>query len=359
MISEILTTAPFTKQIDDKEVYLFTLKNKNGLVCQITNFGARIVSLIVPNNQNESIDVVLGLESIDEYQKDDKYFGAIVGRYANRIAKSNFVLDGVNYSLITNNGPNTLHGGQKGFDKMVWETRTFLTQNEEEAVEMNYLSKDGEEGFPGNLSVKVTYTLTNENEIKVEFLANTDAKTVINLTNHAYFNLKGAGVGTIDSHELILNADYFTPTDDTMIPTGELRSVLNTPMDFRTKHKIGSRINDDYLELVQANGYDHTFVLNKETEKLSWVATVHESSTGIELKAYSTEPGVHFYTGNFLDGKNKGKNSIYYDARSGFCLEMQHFPDSPNQTSFPSVVLTPDENYTQTTIYQINLIENN
>ena len=356
MISEILSTAPFTKQIDDKEVSLFTLKNKNGLVCQITNFGARIVSLLVPINQKESVDVVLGLESIDEYQKDDKYFGAIVGRYANRIAKSNFVLDGVNYPLITNNGPNTLHGGQKGFDKMVWETRTFLTQNHEEAIELSYLSKDGEEGFPGNLTVNVTYILTNQNEIKVEYLANTDAKTVINLTNHTYFNLKGAGVGTIDSHELILNADYLTPTDDTMIPTGELRNVSNTPMDFRTKHKIGARINDDYLELVQANGYDHTFVLNKEKEKLSWVATVFENSTGIELKAFSTEPGVHFYTGNFLDGQNKGKSSCNYDARSGFCLEMQHFPDSPNQSSFPSVILTPDENYTQTTIFQVNLI---
>lgn len=352
MISEILTVANFTKQIDKKEVSLFNLKNKNGFLCQITNFGARIVSLVVLNKQNKFVDVVLGFESIDEYQKDDKYFGAIVGRYANRIAKSNFVLDGKYHPLYTNNGPNTLHGGQKGFDKVVWEANPFLTENEEEAIELSYLSKDGEEGFPGNLLVKVTYILTNANEIKIEYWAKTDAKTVVNLTNHTYFNLKGAGTETIDSHELIINAAYFTPTDDTMIPTGEIRSVTNTPMDFRTPQKIGSRINENYLDLVQANGYDHNWVLNKEKEKLSWVATVSESSTGIVLKAFSTEPGVQFYTGNFLDGKNKGKKSKSYDARSGFCLEMQHFPDSPNQADFPSTLITSDENYTQTTIYQ-------
>lgn len=355
MISEILTAAHFTKQIDKKDVSLFNLKNKNGFLCQITNFGARIVSLVVLNKLNEPVDVVLGLESIDEYQKDDKYFGAIVGRYANRIAKSNFILDGKNYPLHTNNGPNTLHGGQKGFDKVVWQSNLFLTENGEEAIELSYLSKDGEEGFPGNLLVKVTYTLTKANEIKIEYWAKTDAKTVVNLTNHTYFNLKGAEVGTIDSHELILNADYFTPTDDTMIPTAEIRSVSNTPMDFTIPHKIGSRINENYLDLVQANGYDHNWVLNKGNEKLSWVATVFESSTGIELKAFSTEPGVQFYTGNFLDGQNKGKESKWYGARSGFCLEMQHFPDSPNQPDFPSTIIKPEEIYTQTTIYQFSL----
>lgn len=355
MISEILTAANFTKKIDKKEVSLFNLKNKNGFLCQITNFGARIVSLEVLNMQNKLVDVVLGLESIDEYQKDDKYFGAIVGRHANRIAKSNFILDGINYPLHTNNGPNTLHGGQKGFDKVVWQATPFLTENEEEAIGLSYLSKDGEEGFPGNLLVKVIYTLTNANEIKIEYWAKTDEKTVVNLTNHTYFNLKGAGVETIDSHELVLNADYFTPTDDTMIPTGEIRNVSNTPMDFKTPHKIGSRINENYLDLVLANGYDHNWVLNKEKEKLSWVATVSESSTGIVLKAFSTEPGVQFYTGNFLDGQNKGKKSKHYDARSGFCLEMQHFPDSPNQPDFPSTLINPEEIYTQTTIYQFSL----
>ncbi len=355
MISEILTQTNFTTQIDGKEVRLYNLKNKNGLVCQITNFGARIVSLIVPNNQNEWVDVVLGLESIDEYQIEEKYFGAIVGRFANRIAKSNFELDNKTYSLYTNNGPNTLHGGQKGFDKKVWDANPFLTKNGEEAIELSYLSNDGEEGFPGNLLVKVTYTLTNANEIKIEYWAKTDATTLVNLTNHVYFNLKGAGVGTIDSHELVLNADSFTPSDDTMIPTGEIRSVANTPLDFRLAHKIGERINDNYLPLIQANGYDQNWVLNKENNELSWVATVSESSTGIELKAFTTEPGVQFYTGNFLDGINKGKNSNRYDFRSGFCLEMQHFPDSPNQPSFPSTMLNPDELYTQTTIYQFGL----
>jgi aldose 1-epimerase len=355
MISETLAKTNFLTQIEGKEVSLFNLKNRDGLVCQITNFGARIVSLVVPNNQNEWVDVVLGLESIDEYQIEEKYFGAIVGRFANRIAKSNFVLHGKNHPLFTNNGPNTLHGGQKGFDKMVWDATTFLTKNGEEAIELSYLSKDGEEGFPGNLLVKVTYTLTNANEIKIEYWAKTDATTVVNLTNHVYFNLKGAGVGTIDSHELVLNADSFTPSDDTMIPVGEIRSVSNTPLDFRLAHKIGERINDNYLPLIQANGYDHNWVLNKENNELSWVATVSESSTGIELKAFTTEPGVQFYTGNFLDGINKGKNSNRYDFRSGFCLEMQHFPDSPNQPSFPSTILKPDEVYTQTTIYQFGL----
>lgn len=355
MISEILSASRFTKTIDNQQVSLFNLKNKKGTICQITNFGARIVSMFVINKQDELIDVVLGLESIDEYQKDDKYLGAIVGRYANRIAKSKFVLDGKEYHLFTNDNTNSLHGGLKGFDKVVWTANLFLTLNGEEAIELSYFSKDGEEGYPGNLTLKVTYTLTDSNEIKIDYWAKTDVKTVINLTNHSYFNLKGAGIGNIHSHELVLNANTFTPSDAISIPTGEIRSISNTPLDFRTAHTIGSRINDDYLELVQTNGYDHTFVLKKEKEKLSWVATVFEPSTGIELKAFSTEPGVHFYTGNFLDGKNIGKNSNRYDFRSGFCLEMQHLPDSPNQPSFPSTILCPGEIYTQTTIYQFGL----
>ena len=355
MISPNLTATHFTKKIDNQEVSLFNLKNKNGFLCQITNFGARIVSLVVLNKQNEFVDVVLGLESIDAYQKDDKYFGAIVGRYANRIAKSNFVLNGKKYPLFTNNGPNTLHGGQKGFDKVVWQPKLFVNQNGEEAIELRYLSQDGEEGFPGNLLVKVTYTLTHLNEIKIAYWAQTDAQTVVNLTNHTYFNLKGAGTGTIDSHELVLNADYFTPTDETMIPTAEIRSVTNSPMDFRTPHQIGSRIHENNLDVVQANGYDHNWVVNKENETLSWVATVFESSTGIELNAYSTEPGVQFYTGNFLDGQSQGKASKSYPFRSGFCLEMQHFPNSPNQPDFPSTILIPEEIYTQTTIYKFGI----
>lgn len=348
-----LNKTKFTKIIDNQEVSLFCLKNRNGFVCQITNFGARIVSLIIPIG-SDGIDVILGYDSIEDYQKDDYYMGAIAGRYANRIANGKFILDAKEYSLFVNNGPNTLHGGQKGFDKVVWKARPFLNTNSEEALELNYISIDGEEGFPGNLEVKVTYTLTNDNEIKIEYSAVTDAKTILNLTNHAYFNLKGAGEGTITSHDLSLNADYFTPTDAGAIPTGEIRSVSNTPMDFRIAHKIEERIDDDYVELIQGIGYDHNWVLNKESNELSHVATVSETSTGIQLNVFTTEPGVQFYSGNYLNIK-KGKDAKSYPTRSGFCLETQHFPDSPNHEGFPSTVLNPNEIYTQTTIYQFEV----
>lgn len=353
MKNTILPVENFKKQIDNQEVSLFSLKNKNGFICQITNFGARIVSLIIPVG-GDGIDVILGYDSIDDYQKDDYYLGAIAGRYANRIANGKFSLDGKEYSLLVNNGPNALHGGKKGFDKVVWKARLFLNNNSEEALELSYISINGEEGFPGNLNVKVTYTLTNDNEIKINYRAVTDAKTVLNLTNHAYFNLKGAGEGTITSHDLNLNADYFTPTDAGAIPTGEIRSVSNTPMDFRFAHKIGDRINDDYVELIQGIGYDHNWVLNKESDALSHVATVSEASTGIQLKVFTTEPGVQFYSGNYLNIK-KGKYGKSYPTRSGFCLETQHFPDSPNHEDFPSTVLNPNETYTQTTIYKFEV----
>ena len=349
-----MNNSNFTKIIDNQEVSLFSLKNNNGFECQITNFGARIVSLIVPVETQNNIDVVLGYDHIEEYQNDDYYLGVIAGRYANRIANGKFSIEGKEYSLIANNGSNSLHGGQKGFDKVVWQAHAFLNENEEESLELSYLSKDGEEGFPGNLLVKVIYTLTNENQIKIDYQATTDATTVLNLTNHAYFNLKGAGEGTITSHELFLNADYFTPTDEGAIPTGEIRSVVNTPMDFRIPQKIGERINEDYIELKQGIGYDHNWVLNKNNNELSWVATVTEASTGIELKVFTTEPGVQFYSGNYLN-ISKGKNSKSYPSRSGFCLETQHFPDSPNHNNFPSTVLNPGEIYTQTTIYQFEV----
>lgn len=350
----ILPVEKFNKIIDNQEVSLFYLKNKNGFDCQITNFGARIVSFFVPIKENK-IDVVLGYESIEDYQHDDFYLGAIAGRYANRIAKGKFSLDGNEYSLFVNNGTNALHGGQKGFDKVVWKASPFLNETGEESLELNYLSIDGEEGYPGNLKVKVIYTLTNENEIKIDYEAVTDAKTILNLTNHVYFNLNGAGEGTIASHELTLNADFFTPTDSGAIPTGEILSVSNTPMDFRIAHKIGERINDDYVELIQGIGYDHNWVLNKENDAFSHVATVSEASTGIELNAFSTEPGVQFYSGNYLN-VNNGKESKSYPTRSGFCLEMQHFPDSPNHASFPSTVLNPAEVYTQITVYQFKVM---
>lgn len=350
----ILPVEKFNKTIDNQQVSLFSLKNKNGFVCQITNFGARIVSFTFPV-VNSEIDVILGYDSIDDYQTDDFYLGAIAGRYANRIANGKFSLDGKEYSLFVNNGANALHGGQKGFDKVVWKAHPFLNDLQEESLELTYLAKDGEEGYPGNLEVKVVYTLTNENEIKIDYQAMTDVKTILNLTNHVYFNLNGAGEATVTSHDLILNADYFTPTDSGSIPTGEIRSVSDTPMDFRISHKIGEHINEDYIELKQGIGYDHNWVLKKENGVLSWVATVYEASTGIELKAFTTEPGVQFYSGNYLNVKS-GKQSKPYPTRSGFCLEMQHFPDSPNHESFPSTVLNPDEVYTQTTIYQFKVM---
>jgi len=344
----------FKKQIDNQQVSLFNLKNKNGFVCQLTNYGARIVSCFVPINDNYAVDVVLGYDSIDDYLKDDFYLGVIAGRYANRIAKGSFSLDGKDYSLAVNNGENALHGGLKGFDKVVWNPRPFINENEEECLELAYFSVDGEEGYPGNLTVKVIYSLTNKNEIKIDYSAETDAKTVFNLTNHAYFNLKGAGEGLVTTHDLVLNADYFTPTDAGAIPTGEIRNVANTPMDFRTSQQIGSRINEEYIELIQGIGYDHNWVLNKESNELSLVATVSDGASTIAMKVYSTEPGVQFYSGNYLNIDN-GKNGKAYPKRSGFCLETQHFPDSPNHDNFPSTVLNPGEIYTQTTIYQFEV----
>ncbi|QBN20601.1 galactose mutarotase [Flavobacterium nackdongense] len=354
MKNTIVSNENFKKQIDNQEVALFNLKNKNGFVCQITNYGARIVSCFVPITDNSALDVVLGYDSIDDYLKDDFYLGVIAGRYANRIAKGRFMLDGTDYSLAVNNGENALHGGQKGFDKVVWKARLFANENDEECLELAYLSVDGEEGYPGNLTVKVNYSLTNKNEIRIDYTAETDAKTVINLTNHAYFNLKGAGEGLVTSHDLVLNADYFTPTDAGAIPTGEIRTVSNTPMDFRVPHKIGERIEDDYIELIQGIGYDHNWVLNKENDVLSQVATVSDSASRITMKVYSTEPGVQFYSGNYLNIQN-GKNGKSYPKRSGFCLETQHFPDSPNHDNFPNTILNPNETYSQTTIYQFEV----
>lgn len=340
--------------MNSNDFLLFELKNKNGFVCQISNFGARLVSLFVPMPNNQKIDVVLGLENLSDYQNDNFYLGAIAGRFANRIANGRFVLDNNEYSLFVNNGPNSLHGGQIGFDKMFWNANQFLNEKEEDSIAFDYLSKDGEEGYPGNLTVKVTYTLTNENELKIDYVAETDKKTVLNLTNHAYFNLKGSGNGLIDSHEMILNADYFLSKNQNNIPTGEFQSVLNTPMDFKTSKSIGTNINDNHETLEFELGYDHNFVLNKENDELSWVASVFEPETGIEMKAYTTEPGVQFYTADYLDVKN-GKNGQEYKARSGLCLEMQHYPDSPNQANFPTTVLNPNETYTQTTIYQFKV----
>ena len=354
---DILPKESFKKEVDGKKVSLFNLKNKNGVVCQITNYGARVVTLFVPNKDKKRTDVVLGLESIDQYLKNGEYLGAIVGRYGNRIANGKFSLDGKTYSLFKNNGPNTLHGGKKGYADVVWDAHAYTTTNGEDAIELSYLSKDGEEGFPGNLQIKVTYTLTEANELKIEYWAQTDAATVLNLTNHAYFNLKGAGNGDIFSHNLTLFADNFTPTDSTLIPTGKIQSVANTPMDFRTPHTIGERINENTIDLKYGLGYDHNWILNKKSNELTLAAKVSEPSTGIEMNVFTTEPAIQFYSGNFLDGKIIGKEKKQYNHRTAFCMEAQHYPDAPNHANFPSTVLKPGDTYTQTTIYQFGLMK--
>jgi aldose 1-epimerase len=286
-----------------------------------------------------------------DYEKYSRYFGALIGRYANRIAKGKFTLNGKEYSLATNNGENHLHGGINGFDKVVWSGRPF-----EDAsgihLELTYLSRDGEEGYPGNLTVTVIYTLTDENELKIEYSATADEDTIINLTNHSYFNLAGAGKRDVLDHILTLNAGRFTPTDSGAIPTGELREVAGTPFDFREPTVIGDRIEADYEQIVFGHGYDHNFVLNKSGDELSHAASVYEPTAGRVMDVYTTQPGIQFYSGNYLDGSAKGKNGKSYGRRSAFCLETQHFPDSPNKPQFPSTVLRRDEQYSQTTVYK-------
>ncbi|HWP46191.1 MAG TPA: aldose epimerase family protein [Candidatus Limnocylindrales bacterium] len=344
---------PFGKTPDGTPVDLYTLTNDNGMVVKITNYGGTVTSLIVPDRNGKMGDVVLGYDNLDGYLKNNPYFGCIIGRYANRIAKGRFVLNGVEYKLAQNNGENHLHGGIKGFDKVVWNAKEVKAGNGV-GVELSYLSKDGEEGYPGNLSVTVTYVLTNNNELKINYLATTDKDTVVNLTHHSYFNLAGAGEGDILGHELMINADKFTPVDKTLIPTGELRSVKGTPMDFTQSTAIGARINQEDEQLIFGKGYDHNWVLNIVEGALTRVARVYEPKTGRVMEVFTTEPGMQFYTGNFLDGTITGKGGKVYYQRYGFCLETQHFPDSPNKPQFPSTVLKPGQTYRTTTVYQFS-----
>jgi aldose 1-epimerase len=292
---------------------------------------------------------MLGYDDLADYIKDSPYFGAMIGRYGNRIAKGKFTLDGQEYTLATNNGPNALHGGLRGFDKVVWEPRLRATP-EGPSLELLYTSKDGEEGYPGNLFVTAVYTLTKDNGLKLEYTATTDKDTVVNLTQHSYFNL--AGKGDILNHVVMIPADKFTPVDSTLIPTGELRPVEGTPFDFRTPTAIGARIGQDDEQLKFGNGYDHNWVINKPMGQPGLMARVYEPTTGRVLEVWSTEPGLQFYSGNFLDGKNKGKGGWVYQFRNGFCMEPQHYPDSPNQPNFPSVVLKPGQVYHNTIIFK-------
>jgi aldose 1-epimerase len=347
---EIPDAKAFQQTINGKQTDLYVLKNKNNMQVAITNYGARVVSLLVPDKNGKITDVVVGFDNVKDYTEGgDTYFGAVVGRYGNRIAKGKFKLDGKEYTLATNNGPNHLHGGNKGFSRVVWDAR----QPNDSTLVLTYVSKDGEEGYPGNLTSKVMYTVTGNNEIKIAYEATTDKKTVVNLTNHSYFNLNGQGSGTINNHIMMINADKFTPVDSTLIPTGKIAPVANTPLDFRSPTAIGSRINDtSNIQLKYGKGYDHNFVLNKNSgAELNKAAEVEGDASGIVMDVYTKEPGVQFYGGNFMNGSHTIKSGKKDDYRTAFCLETQHYPDSPNHPQFPSTTLEPGKTYTTETVY--------
>jgi aldose 1-epimerase len=342
----------FSSTLNGEKIDLFILQNKNQFVVAITNYGARIVSAILKNKSGQLTDVVLGFDNLQRYiSSDEKYHGAIIGRYANRIAKGKFILNGVEYNLAINNGPNHLHGGNKGFHDVAWEVKEF-NQN---SIELTYISKDGEEGYPGELKVSVTYTLHDDNALEINYKASTNKDTIINLTNHSYFNLNGAGSGTIYDHQLLIEADAFTPIDPDSIPTGVIQPVTNTPFDFKKFTSIGQRINADDIQLKNGKGYDHNFIINKSANELVKAATAYSPATGIQLEVYTTEPGVQFYSGNFMKGSNTLKNGAKDDYRTAFCLETQHFPDSPNQPHFPSVILKKNQVFKSKTIYQFSV----
>ncbi len=339
---------------DGQPVDLYTLTNKNGVEVSIITWGGIVTSLKTPDRDGKLEDVVLGFDDLAGYLKPHPYLGAIIGRYGNRIGAARFTLNGVEYKLAANNGPNALHGGLKGFDKVLWQARD-ASNAQARKLELSYLSKDGEEGYPGNLSATVVYTLTDQNELRIDYTATTDKDTVVNLTNHSYFNLGGPAEPDILGHELTLHADRFTPVDATLIPTGELRSVEGTPFDFRRPVAIGARINQADEQIKFGGGYDHNYVLTGGGGALSLAAVVREPKTGRVMEVLTTEPGIQFYSGNFLDGTLTGKGGKVMSRRSGFCLETQHYPDSPNKPQFPSTVLKPGQEYQSTTVYRFPL----
>lgn len=353
-VNKMIEKKSFGKLDDGSEVSLLILKNINGMEVKIISYGATVVSLTAPDKNNKYEDVVLGYDNLEGYIKDNAYFGAIVGRYGNRIAKGQFTLDGKKYQLTINNNENHLHGGKIGFNKKNWEIVNTNENKDGASVTFKYLSKDGEEGYPGNLELLVTYTLTNNNELKISYSAKTDKITILNPTHHSYFNLTGNPNNTILEHEVMINANKFTPVNSSLIPTGKLESVENTPLDFRKLKKIGKDINSDYEQIKLGLGYDHNFVINRNNNEVIKIAEVYEPTSGRFMEVFSNQPGVQFYTGNFLNGSAIGKNGIKYNYRTAFCLEAQHYPDSPNQPSFPSVVLKPGEEYKQTTIYKFS-----
>lgn len=348
---KLLNKNDFFKNIKGKETTIYVLKNRNGLVSEITNYGARVVSLWVPDNNGNFDDIVLGFDNIDDYiNAKEKYFGATIGRYGNRIKEGKFLINDKEYYLEKNNGLNHLHGGNIGFSDVVWNAK----QIDNQTLELNYFSKNMEEGYPGNLNVKIIYHLNNKDELKIEYFAKTDESTHVNLTHHSFFNLLGAGNETINEHLLYINANSFTPVDETLIPTGNIELVANTPFDFSVPTKIGKRINQEDNQLNYGKGYDHNYVLNNSQSKEIIAAKVYEKKSGRTLEVYTNEPGMQFYAGNFLSG-TIGKHGKSYKKRSAFCLETQHFPNSPNQKNFPSTILKPNEEYYSICIYKFSI----
>jgi aldose 1-epimerase len=346
---------PFGKTPAGESVELFTFTRAGAPTVAITNLGGHIVKILAPDRAGRVADVTLGYRDFAGYLGDRAYLGSLVGRYANRIAKGRFTLDGKAYALATNNGPNSLHGGPTGFQKRVW-TPKVVSGPEGDALELTYVSRDGEEGYPGTLSAKVVYSLRKDGGLAIDYTATTDAPTIVNLTNHAYFNLAGEGEGTILDHEIQIEADHFTPVDATLIPTGERRPVAGTPLDFRRPARIGARIDAADEQLRAGGGYDHNFVLRGAEGEVRLAARVVEPKSGRVLEVLTTEPGLQFYSGNFLDGSIAGKSGRPYVKRGAFCLEAQHFPDSPNQPAFPPVVLRPGQTYRQTTVYRLTVV---
>ena len=347
--AQLPDSANFKETVNGKQVQLYTISNGQ-MKAAITNSGGRLVSLFVPDSSGKLIDVVLGYNNLKDYEtytKNGSYFGALIGRYGNRIAKGKFTLDGKAYSLPINNKPNSLHGGPKGFSAQVWD----VVKTTPNSIELHYLAKDGEEGYPGNLNVNVTYTLTEDHGLQIAYKATTDKETVLNLTNHSYFNLNGDG-GTVNNHKLQLNASKFTPVDSTLIPTGKLEPVTGTPFDFTKPATIGSRIEAKDQQLLYGKGYDHNFVLDAAGKGEQLAATVWGDKSGIEMQVYTDQPGIQFYGGNFMLGGDKGKSGNPYEKRTALCLETQHFPDSPNQSQFPTTTLKPGATFSSVTSYR-------
>ncbi len=347
-----LKQADFVSEVQGKPTALYVLKNKNGAEACVTNYGGRLVSVMVPDRNGKMTDVVLGYDNIDQYVSTDGNYGATIGRYGNRIANGKFTLDGKEYQLPQNNNGHCLHGGPEGYHTRVWDAQ----QPNEQTLVLSYLSKDGEAGFPGNLDMKVTYTLTNDNAVDIQYQATTDQPTIVNLTNHSYFNLSGVPGSQILDHQLMINSDSIVPVDSTLIPIGTLSAVAETPMDFRQIQVVGDRIDADYEQLVLGRGYDHNWVLNTNGDLNTLAAKAVSPTSGIGLEVYTNEPGIQFYAGNFMEkAGDKGKHGVVYPYRGALCLETQHYPDSPNQVAFPSVVLMPGETYFSECIYKFTV----